>query len=247
MMDENRIYGQKSLIDTKQVQNFYDKRATTSASEDISAVLLGNQDPKFLSRRNTYDKEYIFPMLEIGPETRVLDIGCGIGRWAGFILPNCQFYCGVDFSSEMVRVATQVCQRCGGNFALHCMSALETVSQNADFYGGQFDVAIASGVLMYINDSDVMKIFQRIPRLMAKHCTIYSAEPVGLKERLTLNEFPSEALQTSYSAIYRTVEEYMELYTPLFENGFSVMKQEFRPKMGDHHSDTGRHHFILRR
>lgn len=247
IVDKNRIYGQRALINTKHVQDFYDKRAATSTSEDISAVLLGNHDTEFLNQRNTYDKEYILPMLEIDSGTRVLDIGCGIGRWSGFILPNCQFYCGIDFSPEMVRIAEQVCQRSGGNFALYCMPALEAASQNADFYGGRFDVVIAAGVLMYINDSDAVNIFQRIPQLLAEHCIIYLAEPVGLRERLTLNEFPSETLQTSYSAIYRTTEEYMDLYSPLLDAGFFVMKQEFRPNMGDHHSDTGRHHFILKR
>ena len=100
---------------------------------------------------------------------------------------------------------------------------------------------------MYINDPDAARIFRQLPKLLAEHCIIYLAEPVGLRERLTLNDFSSEALQTSYSAIYRTPEEYMELYAPLFEEGFSVMKREFRPDTGDHYSDTGRHHFILSR
>lgn len=246
-MDEKRVYGKKVFIDTKEVQNFYNKRAAAAASGDIGTVLLGNSDPQFRNQRNVFDRDYILPMLDVGPETRVLDIGCGIGRWAGFILPHCGFYCGVDFSSEMIRVAKQVCRDLGGNSALYCMPAAEAAGQNADFYGGRFDRVIINGVLMYINDPDAELILRQLPDLLAEHCTLYLHDTVGLKERLTLNAFPSDALQSSYSAIYRTPEEYMELYAPLFDAGFSVMKREFIPDTGDHYSDTGRYYFILKR
>lgn len=246
-MDEKRIYGKKASIDTKEVQAFYDKRAAAATSGDLGTVLLGNPDPRFQNQRNAYDRDYILPMLDIGPETRVLDIGCGIGRWAGFILPDCGFYCGVDFSPEMIRIATQVCREKGGDSALYCMTAAEAAEQSADFYGGRFERVIAWGVFTYINDPDAERFFRQLPNLLAEHSIIYLGEPVGLKERLTLNDFPSEALQTTYSAIYRTPEEYMELYAPLFDAGFSVMKREFTPNMGDHYSDTGRYSFILKR
>lgn len=245
MTDGKRIYGQKTCINTQKIQNFYDKRAVGSTSEDIGIVLQGN--PQFQDQRNAYERDYILPMLNIGPETRVLDIGCGIGRWAGFVLPNCRSYCGVDFSQEMVRIAKQVCQNQGGYSTLYCMSAAEAISQNADFYGGRFELVVANQVFMYINDPDAVRIFRQLPKLLAEHCIIYLAEPIGLQERLTLNDFFSEALQTSYSAIYRTTEEYMELYAPLFDEGFSVTKQDLFPCMGDHYSDTGRCYFILKR
>lgn len=246
-MDGKRIYGEKVFIDTKMVQDFYNKRAAASTPGNVGTVLLGNPDPQFLNQRNAYDRDYVLPMLDIGPETRVLDIGCGIGRWADFILPNCGFYCGIDFSPEMVRITKQVCQSRGGHSALYCMPAAEAVNQTADFYGGLFGAVILSGVFTYVNDSDVQQILRLLPNLLAEHCVVYLAEPVGLQERLTLNNFPSEALQTTYSAIYRTTKEYMELCAPLLDTGFSVMKHELLPKMGDNYSDTGRCYFILKR
>lgn len=244
MADEKRIYGEKISINTEKMRDFYSKRAAGATPESIGAVTLG--DPRYWDEKNAYDRDQVLPMLQIGAETRVLDIGCGIGRWAGFILPNCKFYCGVDFSPEMLRVAKQVCESRGGRSALHCMSAVEAACQSVEFYGGPFEAVIIAGVLIYNNDSDVRQIFRGLPELLAEHCVIYLRDPVGRQERLTLNDYPSKSLHDSYSAIYRTAEEYMELYAPLFDVGFSVERQEFLPDMGDH-SDSGRYHFILRR
>ena len=37
----------------------------------------------------------------------MLDIGCGIGRWAEQAAPLCREYVGTDFSSEMVKTAAR--------------------------------------------------------------------------------------------------------------------------------------------
>ena len=244
-MNEKRIYGEKAQIDETHVRDFYNKRAVASAAGNAGAVLLGNQDPQALEAKNAYDQEQILPL--IGPETRVLDIGCGIGRMANFILPNCKFYCGVDFSEEMVKITKQVCQSRGGDYAAYCLSALEAADQSVDFYGGRFGTAIAGGVFMYVNDQDAEHIFQRLPGLLEEHSSVYLADPVGLQKRLTLRDFPSKALQTEYSAIYRTPEEYLDLCTPLLNAGFSVVKHGFRPRFGEIYTDTGRYLIILKR
>lgn len=242
-MDKTRIYGKKAFIDTEKVRDFFDKRAAGASPEDIATVLLG--DARILTKRNAYSKDTELPLLNVGPETRVLDLGCGIGRWAGFLLPACGFYCGVDFSPEMIRITEQVCRKQGGNFALHCMSVVEAACQGPAFYGGKFDAVIAAGVLPYINDPDAERMFRRLPGLLAERCVILFHVPVGLEKRLTLKDFPSEALQTEYSAIYRTPEEYTKLFAPLFDAGFSVAKQELSPDV--EYSDTRRGSFLLKR
>lgn len=244
---ENRIYGRKVPINSESVRAFYDKRAADTGVDRVGAVLLGNQDPKFLNQRNDYDRENVLPLLNIGPETRVLDIGCGTGRMANFILPNCKFYCGVDFSEEMVKITKQVCQSRGGDYAAYCLSALEAADQNADFYGGRFGAVIAGGIFMYVNDQDAEHIFQRLPELLEEHSSVYLADPVGIQKRLTLCDFPSETLQTKYNGIYRTPEEYLDLCAPLLSAGFSVVKQGFRPTFGETYTDTGRYIVILQR
>lgn len=245
-MDERRIYGKKIAIDKDKVRGFYNRQAASSESK-MGSVFLGNQSPEVLEQKNSYCKDYILPMLDAKDHTRVLDLGCGIGRWAEFVLPNCGCYCGVDFSEEMIRAAEQTCNSQGGSFQLHCMSVVDAAAQDAAFYGSTFDLVIISGVLMYLNDPDVERIFRCLPSLLAERCTIYSAEPIGLERRLTLNDFPSQTFHTEYSAIYRTHEEYDAFFAPLLKSGFSVAKREPMPKFGENYADTARYYTILRR
>lgn len=245
-MDNRRIYSEKISIDKNKVRDFYNRQATISETK-IGAVLLGSQDPTVLQEKNAYCRDYIRPMLGVTGGTRVLDLGCGVGRWAQMLLPDCGFYCGVDFCEEMIKEAGQVCAFAGGSFQLYCMSAADAAAKDAAFFGGEFDLLIISGVLMYLNDSDLENIFKHLPNLLAPHSTVYMAETVGLERRLTLNDFPSEALQTTYNAIYRTPEEYLEFYAPLLDAGFSLAKREFMPKFGETYTDTGRYYTILKR
>lgn len=247
MENDTRVYGRPVKINTDHVKDFYEQRAATAAETGYNAVLLGSQDPETVEQKNRFERDYILPMLEIDSSSRVLDIGCGVGRWAEFVLPRCGFYCGTDFTKGMVETTRSVCQRIGGNYQVHNLSYSETVTQPVEYFGGKFDAVLVAGVCMYINDSELSEIFCRLPELLNSSCRLFFTEPVGLEKRLTLNEFHSEALQTTYSAIYRTPEEYTNLYVPLLDAGITIMKQDFIPEYGDHYSDTGRWFAVLGR
>lgn len=240
MKKDTRIYGRPVEINTDSVKSFYERRAATAGETGYNAVLLGSRDPKAVEQKNQFERDYILPMLEINSTSRVLDIGCGIGRWAEFVLPQCGFYCGTDFTKGMVEATQSVCRRIGGKYQVYNLSYAETVAQTAEYFGGKFDVVIVAGVSMYINDQELSAIFRRLSKLLNSSCKLFFTEPVGLKKRLTLNEFPSEALQTTYSAIYRTPEEYNNLYVPFLDAGLAIIKQDFIPEYGDHYADTGR-------
>lgn len=244
-----RIYGEKTSIDMGQVKDFYNRRAGT-VKDKVGAVLLGSQNPDILEQKNSFERNYIAPLLNIGQNTRILDLGCGVGRWAEFVLPQCGFYFGIDFSEEMVKIAQKTCSDmfpAESKYKLSCMPLLDAVTKSPDYYGGKFGAVICAGVFMYINDETINQIFHRIPGLLEEQCTIFFTEPVGIKERLTLKEFASDALQASYNAIYRTPEEYVELYEPLLQAGFSIERQKYCPTFGETYTDTGRYFMILKR
>ena len=86
----------------------------------------------------------------------------------------------------------------------------------------KYNLIICTGVLMYINDSDIMRILKSFSDISPEY--IYIQESISLMEgRLTLNNFESKELKTNYSAIYRTKAEYEEYYR---QAGFRILKTD---------------------
>jgi len=85
----------------------------------------------------------------------------------------------------------------------------------------KYDVVIVTGVSMYINDSELVKLYNHINSFTKKDSFLYIQDTTSLLEtRLTLKDFDSIELNTKYNAIYRTKTEYETLfgkYLPAFK------------------------------
>ncbi len=251
---ESRIYEKKVNIDTEHTRMFYDQRARHFDEMECpyTTVLLGDQDPSLAERYNKFEKEYIFPKLYITSESNIIDIGCGIGRWAESVIPFCSCYTGTDFSSEMIATAQKRCSNLLPeltNYSFKEMSFQETVNSNIDLLGGPFDRMLVCGVCMYINDEDLESAFIRINDILCDNCRIYFTETIALKSRLTLDSHHSEALKTTYDVIYRSSEDYLKLYDHLVEKGFRIIESDFLPHMNKNESfrETDRWYVIMER
>lgn len=91
----------------------------------------------------------------------------------------------------------------------------------------EFDTVLINGVLMYINDSDICSCLNSVDRFLSKGGRIYIKESVGRDTRLTLNDFYSNELDSTYNAIYRGVHEYNNLFEKIYlERGYRMIRNE---------------------
>lgn len=249
-MNEKRIYGEKYEIDTCRTRELYNARADrlNKMRSPYTSVLLGDQNPDYADKWNALEKELIMPFMQADENKSVLDLGCGIGRWAEPLLPLCKIYTGVDFSEGMIEEAKKRCAHLmNENTSFICSSVQDFLeSEESD---KTFDIIIVSYVCMYINDSEIERVMHRISEIASEKCVVYFIDTVGLEKRLTLNEIYSEALKSDYSAIYRTVDEYERLYSVFEKNGFSGVSRGFMPKLNNEeaYSETDRHYMVLKR
>ncbi len=248
-MAEHRIYNDKFDINTQNTIDFYNARAKRINEMECpyTAVLLGDQSPKHAEEWYLHDKLNLLPLLQVDSESEVLDIGCGIGRWAEYSIPVCKYYYGVDFSCEMIKLAKERCVFPDRDYDFATASFQETV--NSTEHTHKFNRVVISGVCMYINDSDLSMCMEKLNDILDDHCIILIKEPIALIQRLTLNEFESESLKSTYDAIYRTREEYSALFQPLMDKGFTI-KHESRLDTAEHEkkfSETGRWFIVFER
>lgn len=106
-----------------------------------------------------------------------------------------------------------------------------------------FDVIIFSGFLMYINDGDIGTVMEEVNKIGSENMKIFAMEPISCMEtRLTLKDFYSEGLESDYNAIYRTEDEYVEVFKKL--NCDKIFSDDIFKDLSDH-TETQYKFFIV--
>lgn len=135
----------KFKIDQKRIKEYFDKHP------DGGTILRGEQ---------TWKEETLILSLEsFDDRPRVLDLGCGNGRWTCILLDRCSRYTGVDLSSAYINELQRTLGSEKAKFV--CLSAEQYVDDE------QYDVILALGLITYMNDEDVRKLSRHCKKMLA--------------------------------------------------------------------------------
>jgi SAM-dependent methyltransferase len=220
-----RVLGKKLELSEDRVFAFFEGRgARYSVDHPLTAVLYQDQNPQIAMERDRYEKSLVLPKLALDGSQRVLDVGCGIGRWADALLPQVEAYQGLDFSPSLVAIARERWK--DEPRAQFDVVSADRVSTQA-LGGRRFDRIIVAGLMLYLNDLQVVQSLRGLMEVADENCLLYVREPLGVTDRLTLNAHPSDELQQDYSAIYRSLSEMQEaLNHALAAGGFEPVSFE---------------------
>ena len=234
----SRLYGDKEDINSEKVKDFFNKRASKD-SEGLSSIVLF-QDKENSEQWHEDEKKIFYENIDVSGKS-VLEIGCGVGRWAEALHGKCDSYLGLDFSEELLEIAKESYKEFDDcNFQL--MSATD-IKVDELIIKPPFDVVIFSGFLMYINDDDINIIMDEVNQITADDKKVFAMEPIShMDSRLTLKDFYSEGLESDYSAIYRTESEYVEFFEKL--NCNEIRTGNIFEELSDH-SETGYMYFVV--
>jgi len=215
MNASGRIYGKETTIDSENVKVFWNNNAKKDSS--LKSVLLGYDfGENSANLHNQKEAKIVLDFIGNGKKT-VLDIGCGIGRWAYNLKPIIEKYDGIDFAEEFIKAANQNFKNFDG-IRFYCMSATDIDETKLS---EKYHVVIVTEVSMYINDDELDKLYKSINSFTQRDSLLYIQDTTSLLEtRLTLKDFDSKELKTKYNAIYRTKAEYEKLfwkYLPAFK------------------------------
>jgi SAM-dependent methyltransferase len=237
-----RIVGDVATLDYGETLAFFDERAQRAPELDRRTITM-YQDTRadLAERRDAREAEQILPLLQLDAgTTNVLDVGCGVARWGGHLAGRVRSYTGFDFSAGLVELATADLGRWypDGQARAFTMSATEL--RTAGFDANEFDLVIVSGVLAYLNEADCARLLDTLAELASPEGQIYVREPMARTDRLTLRAHWSDELSAEYSAIYRSVGQYDDLFAAtLTRNGWSATQRfELSPDLANR-SETG--------
>jgi SAM-dependent methyltransferase len=215
-----RYTGSAHEISYQATLEFFESRGRNASPEAPQTATM-YQDQALAQQRDICERDTVVPLLGLLGSERVLDIGCGYGRWAEVLAGRVREYLGVDFSAELLKLADAKHLR----HARFQRLAAQDISPISVGLPPPFDLFICSGILIYLNDADVTRLGAAIAAMAAPSARVYVREPMALTERLTLDRFPSVELKREYSAVYRTRAQCHELLgTPLREVGFKLVE-----------------------
>ena len=188
-------------------------------------------------------------MLHVALGCRVLDIGCGVGRWAESILSSGGIYVGADYSEPLLQLARDAHSQYMAEQCKFICSSFQTLDSSLpeETVRNGFDIILINGVMMYINDSELHLCMDVIRNLLIGGGTLYIKESIAYNERLTLDHVYSDELSTEYSAIYRCVTEYESLLRELGESYEIIKKGEMWETDFKNRRETTAYYWLMKK
>jgi len=131
-------------------KTYWDDRARRFAAqgEGLAAVCSYGMPAYYNGLTHLAQRLALARWLRVRPGTRVLDVGCGVGRWSRLLASRRAVVTGVDLSGEMIAEAERRAARAG--VAHRCRFLVQDAA--ALDVGGTFDLVLAVTVLQHILD-----------------------------------------------------------------------------------------------
>ena len=166
-------------MENKTYKDFWNSQASSPESA-ISAVD-GSQSEDVVQHTGRWSAEQVRAALDIGPDDRVLELGCGIGRIGRELAPRCRSWTGVDISENMIAYAGQRMAELD-NVTFHKLqrSSLEMLADDS------IDKAYSIAVFCHMDKEDLYLYLKDLWRVVRPGGLIYVetwnlAHPIGWK------------------------------------------------------------------
>lgn len=235
----SRIYGNIEEVDSEKIKKFFNNRA----KKDEEALLVKTEfsDKENVEKRHKEESELLLNKIDF-ENKKILEIGCGIGRWAEVFHDKCDSYLGIDYSEDLIEIAKENYNYDNCHFQVLSASQLDTADL---LVNAPFDIVIITGVLIYFNDDTIKKMIKDLNSLCASNKTIYIRETLSfLETRLTLKDFFSENLEADYNAIYRTDDEFLDFINGINGN-ITIETDEIFDELKNF-TETGYKYFLIK-
>jgi SAM-dependent methyltransferase len=206
-------------LDQAKIKEFWDAQAKKSKKLRIEGIANLEEDPTLLEEKVKLEYDKIINKIDLSSiNSRVLDLGAGVGQWSFIFSKIAKKVDAVEYSIDMLDLAIKEGSRRNITNVNYINSpAQEFQSSN------KYDLIWISGLLIYLSDDDCERLVSNCYSMLRNAGTLLLRDGTGVKQRHEIDNSYSKDLDSYYSATYRTSEEYMALFNSI---GFKLVEDE---------------------
>lgn len=204
-------------IDPAKVKQFWDRRGAKLGSVPMESIANLEEKPELLALKTQLEQQCILPLLPLSPEAEVLDLGAGVGQWTFRFAPRVRRVVAVEYAGSLAAIGRAEAAKRGVANVEFVVAPAETY-QSAD----PFDVVFISGLFVYLTDQQAERLMANVRSLVKPGGIIILRDGTSIlgRRHQIVNRF-SDILQAYYSAVYRTGDEYRNIFAAA---GFVLVK-----------------------
>lgn len=150
----------------------------------------------------------------------VLDIGCGVGAPADFLLPNYEKYIGIDYSEKLIEAA-RTFHKNNEQVKFIVADIQKNLDRNTQFQENSVDCVLSIGALHHITNLNA--VFDNLKRLAKKNALFIAIEPNRSNPLIQFLRYIRGKIDSSYSGDQHFYSR-LELEHLMKENGFRDYK-----------------------
>jgi cyclopropane fatty-acyl-phospholipid synthase-like methyltransferase len=197
------------MIDDHKVKIFWDNRASFYGRVPFESIANLEEESELLELKIKHEIEVIQNFYPSFQGQNVLDLGSGVGQWSlRFADWGAMQVSAVEYSNNLVKIGRREVAQRGLS---HKIKFYESSAQNFKTKD-KFDLIFISGLFVYLNDIDAQKLCSNLISFCSSNSIVFVRDGTGLERRYEITDKYSERLKSQYSAIYRSREEYLELF-----------------------------------
>jgi 2-polyprenyl-3-methyl-5-hydroxy-6-metoxy-1,4-benzoquinol methylase len=145
--------------------------------------------------RHYYEVRNFLKHVPLSPASKVLELGCGSGRWALSLAPLVNEYVGIDVNHKAINVAESLARSQGINNATFLCQSIADIK-----IASLFDTVYLSGVSQYLSDESLHHVLDGLQANLAGNAVLIDRSTINTAEREVMNN-------DTYISVYRTPQE----------------------------------------
>lgn len=206
------------MIDKKSVADFWENHARSVNNSQKPGLSNLETDPNLAEKKINIERIVLSSYVSRDSVGTFLDFGAGYGEWSLFFHKMFKKIVAYEQSATMHDIfLKKVADNNVKNVEIikKDVSKLESIDT--------FSVALLSGILIYLPDTDVQNILTLLFQASNSRSTIVLRDATGISGDYSIDGKFSDALQHNYHAFYRSREHYIEIFKA---SGFDLLADQ---------------------